>query len=107
MREHFQEQLDEITGRLVGMTRKAGEQINAATTALLEADIQLADQTVAADASINRDQLEIDEQVLELMARRSRATFGPRFRRCATPPTWSGWATWPYTSRRSPGCATP
>jgi phosphate transport system protein len=68
MREHFQEQLDEITGRLVGMTRKAGEQINAATTALLEADIQLADQTVAADASINRDQLEIDEQVLELMA---------------------------------------
>jgi phosphate transport system protein len=68
MREHFQEQLDEITGRLVGMTRKAGEQISAATRALLDADIQLADQTVAADASINRDQLEIDEHVLEMMA---------------------------------------
>jgi phosphate transport system protein len=68
MRELFQEQLDEITGRLVGMTRKAGEQITNATKALLEADIHIADQTVAADASINRDQLEIDEQVLELMA---------------------------------------
>lgn len=68
MREAFQEQLDEVTGRLVGMTRKAGEQIAAATTALLEADIQLADQTVAADSSINRDQLEVDERVLEVMA---------------------------------------
>jgi phosphate transport system protein len=71
MREAFHEQLDEVTGRLVGMTRKAGEQIKAATTALLEADIQLADQTVAGDASINRDHLEIDEQVLELMARQA------------------------------------
>ena len=71
MREAFHEQLDEIAGRLVGMTRKAGEQINAATTALLEADIQLADQTVAADASINRDQLEVDERLLEMMARQA------------------------------------
>ncbi len=71
MREAFHEQLDEVTGRLVGMTRKAGEQINGATTALLEADIQLADRTVAADASINRDQLEVDEQLLEMMARQA------------------------------------
>ena len=71
MREAFHEQLDEVTGRLVGMTRKAGEQIKAATTALLEADIQLADQTVAGDASINRDQLEIDEQVLGMIARQA------------------------------------
>lgn len=68
MREAFQEQLDEITNRLVAMARKAGQQIAAATEALLDADIQLADQTVTADASINRDQLEIDEQVSELMA---------------------------------------
>jgi phosphate transport system protein len=71
MREAFHEQLDKVTGRLVGMTRNAGEQIKAATTALLEADIQLADQTVAGDASINRDQLEVDEQVLEMIARQA------------------------------------
>ncbi|HEX6326965.1 MAG TPA: phosphate signaling complex protein PhoU [Jiangellaceae bacterium] len=71
MREAFHEQLDEVTGRLVGMTRKAGEQIKVATTALLEADIQLADQTVAGDASINRDQLEVDERVLGMIARQA------------------------------------
>src|SRR5690606_15928072 len=68
MRETFHEQLEHIGDRLVGMTRKAGEQISAATSALLDADVMLADQTVAADASLNRDQLEIDEQVLELIA---------------------------------------
>lgn len=71
MRKAFHEQLDEVTGRLVGMTRKVGEQIKSATTALLEADIQRADQTVAADASVNRDQLEVDEQVLEILARQA------------------------------------
>ncbi|MFW6091046.1 MAG: phosphate signaling complex protein PhoU [Actinomycetota bacterium] len=71
MREAFQEQLDEITDRLVAMARTAGQQIARATDALLEADIQLADQTVSADATINRDQLEIDEQVSELLARQA------------------------------------
>jgi phosphate transport system protein len=68
MREAFTERLEEITSQLIGMTRKAGDQIRAATTALLDADIQLADRTVAADAELNRDQLEVDERILELMA---------------------------------------
>jgi phosphate transport system protein len=68
MREAFHDQLEQINERLVGMTRKVGEQMKSATTALLEADIHRADATIAGDASINRDQLEIDEQVLELMA---------------------------------------
>jgi phosphate transport system protein len=68
MREAFTERLEGITSQLIGMTRKAGDQIRAATTALLDADIQLADRTVAADAELNRDQLEVDERVLELMA---------------------------------------
>ncbi len=50
------------------MTRKCGEQMSSATVALLEADIHRANMTIAGDASINRDQLEIDEQVLELIA---------------------------------------
>lgn len=68
MREAYREQLDTVTGRLVGMTRKAGEQIRTATKALLRADLEAAEQVVAADSGINRDQLDIDEQVLELMA---------------------------------------
>jgi phosphate transport system protein len=68
MREAFTERLEEIKSQLIGMTRKAGDQIRAATTALLDADIQLADRTVAADAELNRDQLEVDERILELMA---------------------------------------
>ena len=68
MREAFHDQLEHITDKLVGMTRKCGEQMNSATIALLEADIHRADMTIAGDASINRDQLEVDEQVLELIA---------------------------------------
>jgi len=68
MRQAYQEQLEDVTSRLIGMTRKAGEQIRAATAALLEADIQLADRTVAADVDLNRDQLEIEELILELVA---------------------------------------
>ncbi len=68
MREAFYEQLEDVTSQLIGMTRKAGDQIRAATTALLDADIQLADQTVAADADLNRDQLEVDARILELVA---------------------------------------
>lgn len=68
MREAFHDQLEHITDKLVGMTRKCGEQMKSATAALLEADIHRADMTIAGDASINRDQLEVDEQVLELIA---------------------------------------
>lgn len=71
MRELYREQLNNVTGRLVGMTRKAGEQIRVATDALLSADLERAEHVVSADLSINRDQFEIDEMVLELMARQS------------------------------------
>jgi len=68
MRDTYHEQLGTVTGRLVGMVRKAGDQMRLATSALLDADLPLAESVVAGDAGINRDHLEIDEQVLELMA---------------------------------------
>ncbi|WP_240477310.1 phosphate signaling complex protein PhoU [Jiangella muralis] len=68
MREAYHEQLDEVNGRLIGMIRKTGDLMGLATKALLEADLDAAEQAMASDSSINRDQLEIDEQVLELMA---------------------------------------
>jgi phosphate transport system protein len=69
MRQAFQEQLEDVNHRLVEMIRRAGDQIRTATAALLDADIGLADQTVAADVELNRDQLEIEELILELVAR--------------------------------------
>jgi phosphate transport system protein len=68
MREAYRKQLDEVTERLVGMTSLAGEQIVAATEALLGADLDIAEQVVATDSAINRDQFEIDELILELIA---------------------------------------
>jgi phosphate transport system protein len=71
MRQAFQEQLEDVNRRLVEMTRRAGDQIRTATAALLDADIRLADHTVAADVELNRNQLEIEERILELMARQA------------------------------------
>jgi phosphate transport system protein len=68
MRDAYHEQLDAMNGRLVGMTRKAGEQMELATKALLGADLDAAEKTVAGDTVINRDQVEVDEQIIEVMA---------------------------------------
>lgn len=68
MREAYREQLDEIGDRLIGMTRKAGEQMRLATSALLGAELEPAEEVLANDAIIDRDRFDIDEMVLELMA---------------------------------------
>ncbi|HSK25280.1 MAG TPA: phosphate signaling complex protein PhoU [Jiangellales bacterium] len=68
MREAFHEQLDGISGQLVAMTRQVGGMIHLATEALLSQDIHLADQAVAADADVDRAQLDVDEQIIELVA---------------------------------------
>lgn len=69
MREAFEGQLDHVNGRLVGMTRKAGEQIRVATQALLDADLDSAETVVSSDDDVDRDRREIDEMVLDVMAR--------------------------------------
>lgn len=79
MRDAYREQLDAVTGRLIGMIRKAGEQMRWSTKALLGADLSLAEKVVAADPSINRDQLEIDEQIIELMATQNPVASDLRF----------------------------
>jgi phosphate transport system protein len=68
MREAFHEHLDDVSGRLIAMTRQVGDMIGDATTALLSADIHLADSVVAADSGVNRAQDEVDEQIAEILA---------------------------------------
>ncbi len=68
MREAYREQLDEVTEQVADMIRKAGDQLRMATSALLEADLELAQKVMTSDSGINRDHLRVDERVLELLA---------------------------------------
>ena len=49
MRDAFHEQLDSITAQLVDMTRLAGSAMARATTALLDADLHLAEDVITGD----------------------------------------------------------
>ena len=60
MRDAFHEQLDSITAQLVDMTRLAGSAMARATTALLDADLHLAEDVITGDAREHLDSLAID-----------------------------------------------
>ena len=69
MRDAFHEELDQITDQLVEMTRLAGSAIGRATTALLDADLALAESVIAADEAIDQIQRDLDDRSIELLAR--------------------------------------
>lgn len=71
MREAYREQLDQINDRLIGMARAVSEQINGATRALLAADLEAAEKVLSDDDWVDREQLELDEAVLTLLATQS------------------------------------
>ena len=53
MREAFHENLRTISDQLVEMTRLASSAMSRATTALLDADVHLAESVIAADKQID------------------------------------------------------
>lgn len=69
MRDSYHEQLDAIGDGLVEMSRLAGSAVNRATTALLDADLELAQQVIAGDAAVNNLYRSIEAQAFDLMAR--------------------------------------
>ncbi|NUT38810.1 MAG: phosphate signaling complex protein PhoU [Thermoactinospora sp.] len=69
MRDAYHEELDALTGRLVEMTRLVRSAISRATTALLDADLQLAESVISRDEEVNRLFAEIEASVFELMVR--------------------------------------
>ena len=83
MRKAFHEELDRVTERLVEMTRLAGSAMARATTALLDADVQLAESVIAADAEIDalREELECSLDCSRSSSR-SRPTCAWWSRRC-------------------------
>lgn len=69
MRDAYHEELDALTDRLVEMTRLVRSAMSRATTALLDADLALAEGVISADKEINALHYEVEENALELMAR--------------------------------------
>jgi phosphate transport system protein len=71
MRQQFHEELDRLSELLVEMTRLVGSAINRATTALLDADLSLAETVIAADEAVDAQQMDFEERSLALLARQA------------------------------------
>ncbi len=70
-RTAFHDDLAGITDSLVEMTHLVGSAMSRATTALLDADLQMAETTIQGDETIDALYREIEERSLELMARQA------------------------------------
>ena len=71
MREQFQEELDGVSATLVQMAGLVRVAMDNATTALLTADLTLAEKVIAEDAIIDDIQHELDARTINLIARQS------------------------------------
>ena len=71
MRDQFETDLQAVDDQLVEMTRLVGSAMRRATTALLDADLSLAESVIEADEQIDRLQGELEEQALILLARQA------------------------------------
>ena len=71
MREQFQEELDGVSATLVQMAGLVKIAMDNATTALLTADLTLAEKVIADDTIIDDMQHELDARTINLIARQS------------------------------------
>jgi phosphate transport system protein len=68
MRDAYHEELNALTDRLVEMTSLVRSAISRATTALLDADLQLAESVISQDEEVNRNYRDLETSIFELMA---------------------------------------
>jgi phosphate transport system protein len=68
MRDAYQEQLDELADSLAGMCSQVAQALARATTALLAADLQLAEQVISDDIRIDQLRAAAEEQAFALLA---------------------------------------
>ena len=71
MRDVFQEELDSITQSLIEMTNMVASAMARATTALLDADLQLAENVISTDETVDLLRNEIEERAFDIMARQA------------------------------------
>ncbi|MFD0773028.1 phosphate signaling complex protein PhoU [Streptomonospora algeriensis] len=69
MRDTYHEELDSLSERLVEMTRLSRHAVARATTALLDADLNAAQEVISGDEELNRLDEEIEATAFDLMAR--------------------------------------
>jgi phosphate transport system protein len=69
VREHYREELEDIRSCLVEMANSVGSAMSTATTALLDADVALADLVIAGDEHIDAVRESIEERCFTLLAR--------------------------------------
>ena len=71
MRNAFQEELDSIHQTLVNMGKIVEESMSAATRALLEPNLELAERIIKEDDTIDDMQHELDDRTMMIIARQS------------------------------------
>ncbi|MCZ4120835.1 phosphate signaling complex protein PhoU [Streptomyces sp. H39-S7] len=69
MRDAYHEELDSIGEGLVEMARLVGSAIGRATTALLDADLNIAESVIAADEKVDGLQRDLEARAINLLAR--------------------------------------
>jgi phosphate transport system protein len=69
MRDTFHDELDQIGTELVDMSRMVASAMSRATSALLNADIALAEQVITDDAKVDDSYRDLDERALDILAR--------------------------------------
>jgi phosphate transport system protein len=69
MREHYREELEDVNACLVEMANSVGSAMSTATTALLDADVALADRVIAGDEHIDGVRESIEQRCFALLAR--------------------------------------
>jgi phosphate transport system protein len=69
MRDAYHDELDAITAALVEMTNMVGSAMARATTALLSADLQLAEGVIAADEQVDELYRATEQRAFDVMAR--------------------------------------
>ncbi|MGZ4617450.1 MAG: phosphate signaling complex protein PhoU [Frankiaceae bacterium] len=71
MRQAFHEELSALTDSLVEMTNLVASAMSRATTALLDADLRLAESVISADETVDLLRHEVEEQAFDVMARQA------------------------------------
>lgn len=71
MRQVFHDELAQVATDLVALAQLVSAAIRASTTALLEADVQLADSVIEADNEIDARRNDLDARSVDLLARQA------------------------------------
>nr|MBA2538129.1 phosphate transport system regulatory protein PhoU [Deltaproteobacteria bacterium] len=77
--KEFEQELRTLRERLATMGERAAQQIALAMKALADKDDSLARQVIKADALLDRDEIEVDELALQILATRQPVASDLRF----------------------------